>query len=178
VDPLPTITTSAFADADTIIEGGSVGLHATPPGYNYNWTPSQVLNNHQIADPIATLEETTTFIVTITSDAGCTKSESVTVYVKEVICGEPDVFIPNAFTPNSDNANDYLYVRGNNIGKLLFRIYNRWGELVFETTDQTIGWDGTFKGKDCDPAVFDYYVEITCIDQETFFKKGNITLIR
>jgi gliding motility-associated-like protein len=178
VDPLPTITIDAFADADTIIEGGSVGLHVTPLGYTYNWTPSPFLSNHQVPNPIATLEETTTFTVTITSNAGCTKSASVTVYVKEVVCGEPDVFIPNAFTPNADNANDFLYVRGNNIDQLLFRIYDRWGELVFESIDQTIGWDGTFKGKDCDPAVFDYYVEITCIDQETFFKKGNITLIR
>lgn len=178
VDPLPTLSSTAYADADTIIGGGSVGLHVSPSGYSYNWQPSPFLNNNQIENPTATLTETTTFDVTITSDAGCTKSESVRIYVKEVICGEPDVFIPNAFTPNSDNANDLLFVRGNNIDELLFRIYNRWGELVFETRDQTVGWDGTFKGKDCDPAVFDYYVEITCIDQETFFKKGNITLIR
>lgn len=178
VDPLPTLTSNAYADSDTIIEGGSVGLHVTPSGYAYDWQPSPFLNNNHIENPIATLVETTTFDVTITSDAGCTKSESVTVYVKEVVCGEPDIFIPNAFTPNSDNTNDYLFVRGNNIDQLLFRVYDRWGELVFETTDQTVGWDGTFKGKECDPAVFDYYVEITCIDQETFFKKGNITLIR
>ena len=178
VDPLPTLGSSAFADMDTIIEGGSVGLHATPSGYNYSWQPNSVLNNHQIQHPIATLEETTTFTVTITSNNGCSRSESVTVYVREVICGEPDVFIPNAFTPNADQANDVLYVRGNNISDLLFRVYDRWGELVFETRDQTKGWDGTYKGRECDPAVFDYYLEITCIDQETFFKKGNITLIR
>jgi gliding motility-associated-like protein len=178
VDPLPTLTTSAYADADTIIEGNSVGLHASPNGYSYSWSPGSLLNDAQSQNPIATLEETTTFTVTITSNSGCTRSESVTVFVREVVCGEPDLYIPNAFTPNADNANDYLYVRGNNIDEMLFRVYNRWGELVFETRDQSIGWDGTFKGRDCDPAVFDYYLEVTCIDQETFFKKGNITLIR
>jgi gliding motility-associated-like protein len=71
-----------------------------------------------------------------------------------------------------------MYVRGNFITELYFTIYDRWGEKVFETTDQNKGWDGKFKGRDCDPAVYVYYLEMTCEGGFTYFEKGNITLIR
>jgi gliding motility-associated-like protein len=98
--------------------------------------------------------------------------------VKQVLCAEPEIFIPNAFTPNGDQSNDLMVVRGNTIRELLFRIYDRWGEKVFETTVPGEGWDGTYKGKKANPAVYVYYVEATCFGNEKFFKKGNITLIR
>jgi len=61
---------------------------------------------------------------------------------------------------------------------MVLRVYDRWGEKVFETSDQSLGWDGTFRGKAVDPAVYVYYLEATCIGNEEFFKKGNVTLIR
>jgi gliding motility-associated-like protein len=70
-----------------------------------------------------------------------------------------------------------VYVRGNNITELNFVIYDRWGEKVFETNDQTIGWNGYFKDKPVDPAVFVYYLEVTCEGGQTYFEKGNITVI-
>lgn len=174
VDLLPSLNMSLVASADTIYAGIPVVVTATPSSYDYVWNiPLGTENEHEVL-----LVEPQMIIATAQSPYGCTKSDTVFIYVKELICGEPDVFIPNAFTPNSDNTNDKLYVRGNNIDEFVLRIYDRWGELVFETTDQSVGWDGTFKGKECDPAVYDYYFEATCIDQEQFFKKGNITLIR
>ncbi len=178
VDNFPDLNIQASSEQDTIFENSTVGLLVSPLGYSYSWTPSIFLNNAQIPNPTATLSENTTFIVTVTSANGCVKSDTISIFVKEVICGEPDLYVPNAFTPNADNTNDNLYVRGNNILEIIFRVYNRWGELVFETNDQSIGWDGTFKGKECDPAVYDYYLEILCIDEEKYFKKGNVTLIR
>ena len=62
--------------------------------------------------------------------------------------------------------------------KLYFAIYDRWGELMFETTDIYKGWDGTYKGEPVDPAVFVYYLHATCVNKLNYIKKGNITLIR
>lgn len=174
VDPLPGLTINLTASADTVYSGIPVDLIVLPADYDYYWNVTVDNGNEQTI----ILKEPQMVITTAQSPYGCSKSDTVFIFVKEVVCGEPDVFIPNAFTPNADNANDKLYLRGNNISQFVLRIYDRWGELVFETTDQNVGWDGTFKGKACDPAVYDYYLEMICIDEEKFFKKGNITLIR
>ena len=88
------------------------------------------------------------------------------------------MFVPNAFTPDGDGMNDVLYVRSSVGYQMDFKIFDRWGELVFESHDVKHGWDGTFKGKKLEPGVFDYYLKFTCYNKEVFFKKGNITLIR
>ena len=175
INPIGFINISTSATNDTIIEGNSTFVSAHPNGYNYNWIEGVSHPNNQTTEVFP--ETTTTYYVTAENN-GCTKSGSITIYVKELLCGEEDVYIPNAFTPNADHANDNLFVRGNNIEKLLFRIYDRWGELMFETTNQQEGWDGKYKGLDCKPAVFVYYLEMTCKEGETYFEKGNITLIR
>lgn len=178
VDQTSTMTTSISATLDTIYQGQTTTLTATPSGYGYNWLPSSSLSSTNTASTIASPEITTTYTVTYTSSNGCQKTDDITIFVAEIICGEPDVYIPNAFTPNGDGKNDLIYVRGYFIESMTLRIYDRWGELVFESTDQTQGWDGTFKGKPADPAVFDYYLETYCWTGEKYFKKGNITLIR
>ena len=96
----------------------------------------------------------------------------------DVICDEPYIFIPNAFSPNKDNNNDVLYVRGKLLTDIHLAIFDRWGEKVFETNDIKKGWDGTFKGKPCEPGIYVYYLEATCLGQINYFKKGNVTLIR
>ncbi|MCB0814863.1 MAG: gliding motility-associated C-terminal domain-containing protein, partial [Flavobacteriales bacterium] len=93
-------------------------------------------------------------------------------------CDEPDIFVPNAFTPNGDGSNDLLFVRGRFITELDFQVFDRWGEKVFETSDQNVGWDGTFRGKPVDPAVFVYHLTVRCEDGQRYFKKGNVTVIR
>lgn len=114
----------------------------------------------------------------ITDSNGCSITREKIIYVFELVCGEPNIFIPNAFTPNKDGNNDILFVRGRNISEMHFVVFNRWGEKVFETTDQKTGWDGTFKGKDVDPAVFVYHLTVKCGDGQEYFKKGNVTVIR
>lgn len=163
---------------DTIYEGESVQLFAITNGSTYSWTPSNFLSASNIYNPIATPTEPTTFIVTINDSLGCPVTDSIRVYVKDVICHEPAIFIPNAFTPNDDASNDTFRVRGEQIRELLVRVYDRWGEKVFETTTPGKGWDGTYKGKKVNPGVFVYYVESVCFNNEKFFKKGNVTVIR
>jgi len=130
-----------------------------------------------INNPTAFITQTTVFHVVI-SDGICTRSDSVAVTVYELNCDEPDIFVPDAFTPNGDGNNDVLFVRGRFIARMDLKIFDRWGELVFETTDQSDGWDATFKGKPVDPAVYVYWLEVTCGDGQEFFKKGNVTVIR
>jgi gliding motility-associated-like protein len=169
----------SYADDTVIYNSQSTGLHTTfIPGYTYSWTPSGNLNNHLIYNPVASPTSTTTYIVTIVDPFGCTYTDTVIVVVIDVLCDESQIFMPNAFTPNNDNNNDVLYVRSNIIKAIYLAIYDRWGEKVFETTDMNQGWDGTFRGMDCDPGVFDYYLKVTCINDMEFIKKGNITLIR
>ena len=177
VNELGFVVVDASASNDTIVEGSSTILYASPSNsnYSYSWVEGVAQPNNPTTEVSPTV--TTTYYVTV-EENGCTKSDSITIYVKELLCGEDDVYVPNAFTPNSDNANDNLFVRGNNLEKLLFRVYDRWGELMFETTNQSESWDGSYKGKECDPAVFVYYLEVTCGGGDTYFEKGNVTLIR
>lgn len=167
------------ANKDTIYEGESVNLTSTVyTNTVYTWTPSATLNNATISNPVATPNGAITYYLTIADSNDCRNSDSISIYVKVTICKEPNIFIPNAFTPNNDNENDVLYVRGYQISELLFRVYDRWGKKVFETTTPGTGWDGTFKGKPVMPGVFVYYLDATCFNNEKFFKKGNVTVIK
>jgi len=169
----------AIISDSTIYIGESVNLLANTTGnFTYSWTPVSGISNPTIQNPTANPVINTTYYVTITDSSGCSNLDSVSVVVREVSCVEPEIFIPNAFTPNGDNNNDKVYVRGNTIKELEFKIFDRWGEKVFETNDPKIGWDGYYKGEIANPAVYVYYVEAVCFNNEKFFKKGNITLIR
>lgn len=167
-------------DSDTIYEGQSVQLSTTffGSGYTYQWTPATGLSNPSIHNPLASPLVTTTYYISVSDIYGCTYTDSVTIVVLDVICEDPYIFIPNAFTPNGDQKNDILYVRSNVIYTVNLIVFDRWGERVFETSDITKGWDGTFRGKKCLPGVYVYYLEAICYNKVIFKKKGNITLIR
>jgi len=91
---------------------------------------------------------------------------------------QPLVGIPSAFTPNGDGENDILYVRGAAISTLDLKIFNRWGQLVFETTSQEKGWDGTYNGQPQPIDAYAYVLQATFIDGTGKILKGNITLLR
>jgi gliding motility-associated-like protein len=91
---------------------------------------------------------------------------------------EPIVGIPSAFSPNGDGENDILYVRGAAISTLDLKIFNRWGQLVFETTSQQKGWDGTYNGQPQPIDAYAYVLRVTFIDGTGKVLKGNITLLR
>lgn len=146
--------------------------------YTYDWEPAEGLDNPNIHNPKASPDETTTYTVLITNEGGCVVEKEVTIVVLNPDCQEPYIFLPNAFTPNGDGENDVLYVRSNIVESLELVIYNRWGQKVFETTNQETGWDGTFKNTLQTPDVFAYYLKAKCFNGQEFFKKGNVTLLR
>ena len=167
------------ATPDSIIAGGESQLEATfVDGVTYNWTPPATLDDESINDPIARPEETTIYTVDLADEFGCVDSRTVTVVVFDPICQEPAIFLPNAFSPNRDGENDVLELLGLYVEEMHLAIYNRWGQLVFESRDQSFGWDGTFKGEELSPDVYGFYLTVKCIDGEEYFKKGNISLIR
>jgi gliding motility-associated-like protein len=168
----------ASAIPSLIPAGTGTTLFAQPSNLTYTWYPPTLIS-YANADSAGTtdLQEGTTFTV-VGSDGICEKSDTAVVKVYGYVCGPPYIYIPNAFSPNGDNENDVLYVRGMLLESMLFRVYNRWGELIFESTDRSVGWDGTFKGKPVNPDVFDYYLQAVCIDGEESILKGNVTLMR
>jgi gliding motility-associated-like protein len=168
-------------DFDSIFNGQQIILNTNRNGANlsYLWKPASGLSNTRIANPIANPSTTTNYSVTITdNNTGCEVVAFRLIHVFEINCGEPEIFIPTAFTPNNDLINDKFYVRGEFIESIELEIYNRWGELVFETNDSNIGWDGNFKNEPAIAEVYSYHLTLVCVDGQEFFKKGNITLIR
>lgn len=113
--------------------------------------------------------------LTITDNNQCTDT-----YCKELeiyFIGVVDV--PNAFSPNNDGMNDVLYVRGFGVESMEFKVFNRWGELVFESNRLDLGWDGTYKDKAQEMEVYVYTLEARFLDgTETGIRKGNVTLLR
>ena len=112
---------------------------------------------------------------------GCQTSGTTEVRLSPDCCTEDKIKIPNAFSPNGDGQNDTFFIKddSNIIEYLELKIFNRWGQKVFQTSNKQEAWDGYFQGKLLNTAVFDYHLNVRCIGgQELFFKKGDITLIR
>jgi gliding motility-associated-like protein len=112
--------------------------------------------------------------LTATNSANCPKKICKPISVEIV----PLVDVPTGFSPNGDGSNDVLYVRGYSIETMNFKIFNRWGELIFESTDQNKGWDGTYKGVAQPKEVYAYTLSVVFYDGTTAQKQGNVTLLR
>ena len=110
---------------------------------------------------------------------GCVAKDSVQVIV--VADNVPEIFIPNAFTPNGDGENDFFEVYGNGVetGYFEVRIFDRWGEQVFVSNSFNFKWDGTYKGKSEPPAVYTYAIQMANNDGNPgIMKSGTVTLLR
>ncbi|MBK7232518.1 MAG: gliding motility-associated C-terminal domain-containing protein [Saprospiraceae bacterium] len=172
---------SAWADDDTIYLGQSTTLHVTGGFNGYEWLNPQrppVLDCIFCTDPVATPKVSSVFRVKAINDDGCEDIAEVSVFVILPKCDETDVYIPNIFSPNGDQLNDEFIVRSNFVEEIEMFIYDRWGEKVFESRDVNQGWDGTYKGQDLAPDVYAFYFKVLCVDGSTYFKKGNVTLMR
>jgi gliding motility-associated-like protein len=155
---------------DTCIEGrDSLILQATPGYANYNWM------NTNSTQPFYTVKQSGTYTVSVSNKCG-NKSSTIQVFA---VC-DPEVFIPTAFTPNGDNLNDLFRVPPSVKYKLeSFKIYNRWGEIIFSTTDITKGWDGTYKRIQQQPGAYTYVIVIESISTgRKTTRSGNVQLIR
>jgi gliding motility-associated-like protein len=157
-----------------ILAGDSVKLESTG-GITYLWTNGSSLSCNNCPTPTAKPSSTTQYCVFITDQNGCTDTKCTEVKVDESCT---DVFIPSMFSPNGDSHNDYLEVEGSCIITFDLRIYNRWGELVFQSKDQTKSWDGKYKDKALNSNVFAYVFEYTDKTNKSHKVSGNITLIK
>ena len=173
--PIEVQQTHAFAGDDTTAAMGyPIQLNATGGTY-YTWSPATNLNDPNIADPIATLTQDTRYTVTAYSPAGCPTSASILIKVFK----GPAIFIPSAFTPNGDGANDVLKIVAPGIRQLIyFRVFDRWGKEVFYTTALDATWDGTLNGKPLPVGVYVWMVQARDIQGGTLTEKGTLTLIR
>ena len=168
----------ASASQYSVAQGGTVTLFGSPSGLSsYQWTPETGLNAPTNQQTDAVIEEDIIYTLTV-SDGICSREDTVEIKIYENICEGQTVFLPNAFSPNGDMNNDVLYVRGIDIEKMIFRVFDRWGEMVFESTNIDIGWDGTFRGVQLQPDVYDYYLDVTCVGGLNSIVKGNVTLMR
>jgi len=169
----------AFAEPESILLGQSSQLSIDQDmDFTHMWEPTNSLDDPNIADPIATPEETTTYFVTITDSNGCVEITSVTVEVEQPSCDENDIFVPNMFTPNNDGENDEFEVHSNFIDQMRLIVYNRWGEEVFVSTDQANKWNGTYQNKELEPDVYGYHLTATCINGFDYTTQGNVTLMK
>jgi len=166
----------SVSEDQTITEGESVTLLAEGAN-NYVWTPAIDLSCDDCPNPEASPTETITYLVTDPTVGSCVDEEMVTVFVEPLLDGY--LHIPTAFSPNSDGRNDEYRVVHNKVVAFNLKIWNRYGQLVFETDDPDAGWDGYFKNKKQPVSVFVWYCEYSFeYDPLTILnKRGNVTLI-
>ncbi len=179
-EPLPA-SVDIFPDDSTIQMGQSIQLNSLLKPYpqsditSYVWTPSTGLNCVDCPNPIATpFSRSTEYSLTIYYNKGCFASTSVVVNVE----GNPELFIPNLFSPNGDGVNDRFEIFGFGIRDFDLKIFNRWGEKVFESSNQFSYWDGSYKGVMQNPEVYTYLLNVTYLDSRAVTKTGTVTLVR
>jgi gliding motility-associated-like protein len=167
--------TATFADLSNVNPGNI---------NNWNWDFGD-MNTSGVQNPTHVYADTGSYIVTftVTSDSGCASIFSDTVRVikcndaiPEGGIGEPAV--PTGFTPNGDGNNDVLYVKGGPYNHLDFRIFNEWGQQIFQSTIQSTGWDGTFKSAMQPVGAFVWTVDGELIDGRKIKMAGEVLLTR
>lgn len=147
----------------------------------YAWQPVEGLSCPDCPNPWAYIFHSMGYTLTVTSEDNCTTTDSIFV---EVI-PRRRVYVPNAFSPNGDGINDLLTVfsGGEAIQVKSFNIFSRWGEHLFELNDFSpnnpgIGWDGTFRGKEMQAAIFAWTAEVVFLDEQVVLLKGDAMLVR
>ncbi len=183
VDP-PTLVVDAGPD-QTVDLGFSAMISATvsPSSANVTvqWTPDTLLSCSTCLDLTVLPPGQTTYTITVTDEGGCTAQDEITLRVRDI----RPVYIPSAFSPNSDGINDFLGVFAGPATTEVVKmdIYDRWGELVwrdemFPVNNEIGGWDGTFRGKPMSQGIYVYSAIIGFIDGKEILYEGDITLIR
>ncbi len=169
------INTHTVSPETTIILGTSVSIYANG-GANYFWTPSESLSSSNSPDPVASPTVTTTYYVTIIFPDGCETLDSVIVRVDP----NPIINFPNAFTPNGDGKNDRFRPQYKGLLDVeYFRVYNRWGQLLYESTNIIEGWDGTYKGVEQEVGSYVYlFGGKSTVGSNPIQQQGNVTLMR
>jgi len=172
----------AYAGRDTtVVIGQPLQLRASG-GSLYSWSPAFGLSANDISDPIAKFSSSPsegfyTYKVLVSDNTGCMDSASVRVIVFN---SAPEIYVPTAFTPNTDGRNDYFQLVAAGIQHIqIFRVYNRWGQLLFDTPGtHSQGWDGNFGGKPQPSGTYVWMVRAIDYTGRPISRKGTVTLIR
>ncbi len=179
VNPLPVVNMPGHM----IVQNGyplTIPATFTPITNNWIWSPSTGLSCTNCPQPEAGPKFDTRYLVYFTDANGCSNRGNILVTVQ---CKNSNLFIPNTFSPNGDGSNDLFYPRGKGLERvILLRIFNRWGEVVFEkrnfqVNDPSSAWNGTYKGKKPQADVYVYQAEVFCDNGDIIKLNGNIALI-
>jgi gliding motility-associated-like protein len=170
IPPVP-----AFAGNDTIlIKDQPFRLHATG-GARYAWSPVDGLSDPDIDTPLTLINHDITYTVTVYTEEGCFATDDIHL---RFIVG-PDIYVPNAFSPNGDGQNDIFRPLPVGIVHMdFFRVFDRWGKSMYSNTEYLKGWDGTVNGHPAAVGTYVWVVQGQDIHGNTLLRKGTVTLIR
>jgi gliding motility-associated-like protein len=182
VKVLPRI--NVFAGNDTsIVYGQPLQLNAITNADIYSWNPSTHLNNPQILNPIFFVPQDASigspdylrYTLSAHVNEGCSATDEIVIRLFK----SPSIFVPSGFTPNSDGLNDVIRPLLAGMKQLeYFRVYNRYGSLIFQTTTPGVGWNGTVKGQLQSSGAFVYECRAIDYTGNKIISKGNFVLVR
>ena len=168
--PLPFIQTSPDVYA---LYGDEVQLSATSTTTGpYIWSPAEYLSCVSCPSPVANPNQNYTYIVTYTDENGCSASDEVNIYY------DPIIYVPNTFTPGSDEYNNVFQVVGGNVRTFEMEIFNRWGELIHTMNSIDESWDGTYDGNQCQDGTYVWKLKVTDFEDEEHYYTGHVNLLR
>lgn len=152
-----------------------LGLTVRPIGQTALWNPVVNLNDPESFEPTFTSSREQLYTITIASRAGCITTDTQLVKIVKQV----EIYVPTAFTPNSDGRNDYLHPIFRGVAEVrIFRVFNRWGQILFEGKTELPGWDGSFKGLPQPPQAVVWMLECVGLDGAVYSKSGSSVLIR
>ena len=174
---LPAI--AAFAGNDTTVVVNQPLQLLVTGGTIYYWTPATYLSAAGVENPVATFpfpKEKMVYNVFVSNTAGCTDSANLSIRIFNTL---PTIFVPTGFTPNNDGTNDVIRPILAGIKSMeYFRVYNRWGQLIFATSTAQTGWNGMYKGKPQSTGSYVWMVKAVDHTGKPYFQKGVVTLLR
>ena len=174
VNVLQGVTVNAGSDV-SIFSGASVQLQGTGTAGTYLWTPSTGLSSTNVLNPVASPTSTTTYTLLITNPNGCSNTDNVIVTVIPY-CVKP----LNAFSPNGDGINDkWIVTNGGTCTKnIRVIVFNRYGNVVYQSEDYKNNWDGTYKGKPLPDATYYYTIRFILVNNDEINLNGDLTILR
>jgi gliding motility-associated-like protein len=170
---------------DTTIKKGNLVNIVASVNFNFmniTWDPILYLSCIDCLNPTSTPEQTITYTLTVTDANGCSLSDQMTI---NVIIDQADIYIPNVFSPNGDNINDFftpVFKFPDKTAITVFRIFDRWGNQLFERLNGAVGesisWDGSIDKEKVNPGVYVYAIQFVGEDNVAKWRSGDVTLMR
>ena len=163
-----------YANAN-VLSNTNITLQARNIGNQYIWYPSTGLSSSLIIDPVFNSSVPINYLIQISDSAGCTITDTISVLTFK----ESDIFVPKAFTPNGDGHNDKLEVFLGGMQQLnYFKVFDRWGKLVFQTSNAGEFWDGNYNGNKQPTETYVWIAQGITTAGETINRQGQTILIR